>query len=330
MTSTRAVLIGVLAAIAATLGSADALAQQDRPTRTDDCLRQLDEYVARLGITPDANALRAARAQCLRGDTSGAFEVIDFNDKQQTCTIEVNNYIKSRPELLAVARETQEAAVGDCMRGDMNGAHGRLLGAAKPRIEALSVSAERIAAGGSASVTWNVVNADMVLFGEPDPVDSRSLLRARPVNASDTLVLSPTSTTTYILHAENKAQDTARQQFTVDVLPPIVLKFNVQPAQVCPQRRDRITLEWDTQNADEVTLNDQQTQPSGHRTEQPRGAANTMLTYHFVARNTFESVETTRQVRIIACQVNVRDHRTNPDSKVRDHRTNPDVDDKSD
>jgi hypothetical protein len=313
MNNARAILILAFASIAAALPCVEAAAQQEAPPQGSDCLRQLDEYVARLGLTPDHNVLRAARARCLRGDTAGAFEVIDFFDKQQACTIEVNNFIRLRPELLNLARETQDAAVADCMRGDMAAAQNRLLDATKPRIEALNVSTGRIAAGGSVNVSWSVVNADTVLFGEPDSADQRSLLRARAVQADDTLVLSPTNTTTYVLHAENRAQDTARQQFTVEVLHPIVLNFNVQPTRVCPLRRDRVTLQWETQNADEVTLNDKRTQPTGRKTEQPRGAANSTVTYHIVAKNTFESVETTRQVRIIDCQGEVRDHRTNPE-----------------
>jgi hypothetical protein len=316
----RAIHILAFGSVASALPCVEAPAQQDSPMQPSDCLSQLDEYVERLGLTPEQLVLKAARARCLHGDTASAFEIIDFDAKHQDCTIDVNNFIISRPELENITRETQDAAMADCMRGGMPAAQEGLLGATNPRIDVLKVSTGRIAAGGSASVTWSVVNADTVLFGEPDPADERSLLRAQTVKSNGTLVLSPTSTTTYVLQAENRAQDTARQQFTVEVLQPIVLNFDVQPTQVCPERRDRVTLQWKTQHADEVTLNDHAAQSSGQKTEQPRGSTNSTMTYQIVAKNTFESVEAKRQVRIIACAVEGRDHRT-PAPQVRDHRT---------
>jgi hypothetical protein len=321
MKDTRSRLVIAFASIAATLRCVEAPAQQDLPGQESDCFARLGEYVERLGLTPAQGALRAAHARCMRGDTVSALEIVDFDARYQDCTFEVNDFVKGRPELLHVAREIQDAAVADCMRGAFPAAQDRLLGATKPRIEALNLSTGRIAAGGSASVTWNVVNAETVLLGEPDPADQHSLLRARTVRSNGTLVLSPTRTTTYVLHAENRAQETARQEFSVEVLHPIVLNFDVQPVRICAQRRGSATLQWRTQNADEVTLNDQATQLSGRRTELPSGAANSTVTYRIVAKNTFESVEALRQVRIINCVLDARDHRSTPASKVRDHRT---------
>lgn len=173
---------------------------------------------------------------------------------------------------------------------------------ARPAIAVMKVSKARIPAGDSTNVTWRVINADTILFGEPDPRDERSLLRAKIVQPEGSLELHPPQTTTYVLHAENRAQEVVRERFTIEVIHPIDLDFRVGPARICARDPDQVALRWRTTSATRVTIDGRAVATSGEERVRARGPAGSVIKYRIVANNPFESVETTREVHVMNCR----------------------------
>lgn len=168
---------------------------------------------------------------------------------------------------------------------------------AELRIVSFDVSRPRISLGGSATLTWAVENAEVVLLGEPDPSSAELLSRARSVPARGSLVVEPTASTTYVLQSQ-RGDLQKRREVAVEVVPRIELSFDV-PERVCAGRP--FMVKWQVRHATDVTLNGRTVMEEGslrvndHRTN-PRDHR-----YVLVARNEFESAEASRVIQTVPC-----------------------------
>jgi hypothetical protein len=167
-----------------------------------------------------------------------------------------------------------------------------------PGIASFNVDRSRISLGGSATLDWTAENTDVVMLGEPDAGSPAFLSRARTVPIQGSLVVSPTRTTTYVLQAQLGSNQT-RGELTVEVVPAIELSFEV-PDRTCVGRPYTVT--WRTRHAAEVTLNGRAVPAEGSRNIRDHREVQTgTFNYRLSASNEFESVETTREIRVATC-----------------------------
>ncbi len=115
----------------------------------------------------------------------------------------------------------------------------------EPRILVLEVAPTTIAPGGMAALSWETDNATGVLI-EPG---------IGPQSAKDTVMVSPSMTTTYRLTALGTAGAEAHAEVTLTVAAmdaPVVLELSASPAAVVAG--GSTTLTWRTQNATAVDI----------------------------------------------------------------------------
>jgi predicted alpha-1,2-mannosidase len=135
-----------------------------------------------------------------------------------------------------------------------------------PPIYSFNAHPTSIQAGQSATLQWNVTRAQSVT------------LDGQAVAAQGSRVVTPKQTTTYTLHVVFDDGSTRDLTATVTVTPVEIASFTVTPNTIAPGTS--ATLEWNTQDADQVTLDGESVPVSGSRVVTP--TQTTTYTLHVV------------------------------------------------
>jgi RHS repeat-associated protein len=138
---------------------------------------------------------------------------------------------------------------------------------ASPSIAEFSATASTIALGQSSTLTWSVANATSLILDGIGPVVGNSL------------VVSPTATTTYVLRATNGVGSvSASITVVVEVGLPVIEEFYADPQEVLPG--GLTTLRWSVSQADGLEINGMLV--TGNSLEQ---SPTVTTTYTLTARN---------------------------------------------
>jgi hypothetical protein len=155
-----------------------------------------------------------------------------------------------------------------------------------PNVISFKSTSADIRDGETAELSWDTTNATRVTIVNASQTQN--------VQATGTLSVRPTTTTTYNLVVYNDAGENVSAVVTVNVrpvLPELTITTTPDPPIVSAAKDESVGLCWNTRNAVRVTLNGNEVPTAGCRTIRPPAATYTFKAYNRIGEAAEQSVK---------------------------------------